>query len=250
MQGTRWIKQYGLKRTGTNLLRYLLEENFRETRVLVNILGWKHGPWSPEVDWTGSDWDIGVDPGTAMSALQLDELAQLRTAHQEGTLRYVASVKNPYAWLTSYFNFRRARGEIAARCFEAIPQKHFLYDLDLYIRTNQSYLELMARFPDRALLVRYEDILTDFRGTMNQLRDRLGLENLSHEYSLPRRRMGRGNDAVPHSHLLAYPESQQAFDPGHYLNHLYVQDFTSEQLEWIRSRVPQALMQALDYPIF
>ena len=37
------IKQYGLRRTGTNLLAFLLTKNY-DVKVHVDTLGWKHGP--------------------------------------------------------------------------------------------------------------------------------------------------------------------------------------------------------------
>ena len=40
------IKQYGLQRSGTNYLAFLLEQNYY-VDVWVNRGGWKHGPYTP-----------------------------------------------------------------------------------------------------------------------------------------------------------------------------------------------------------
>jgi len=46
---TTYLKLHGIARSGTNWLRAVLDANLMpEVRVLVNVLGWKHGyPW----DW-------------------------------------------------------------------------------------------------------------------------------------------------------------------------------------------------------
>lgn len=45
-----FMKQFGVKRSGTNYIRALLMRNFDVT-VLVNILGWKHGLYEPPMSW-------------------------------------------------------------------------------------------------------------------------------------------------------------------------------------------------------
>ena len=54
------LKIFGLQRSGSNYLQWLLEQNFVATRVLVDETGWKHGPVPSRVDWSGRDWH---DPG-------------------------------------------------------------------------------------------------------------------------------------------------------------------------------------------
>jgi len=73
-KGVEYIKIHGLQRSGTNYLSHLINENFQNTQVLVNLGGWKHGPYM-------LPWAIG------------------REAHVVGI------VKNPYAWLVSVFKY-------------------------------------------------------------------------------------------------------------------------------------------------
>lgn len=69
-----YIKIHGLQRSGTNYLSYLINENFENTKVLVNIGGWKHGyymcPWA-----TGKE------------------------------IHTLVIVKNPYSWLSSIYDY-------------------------------------------------------------------------------------------------------------------------------------------------
>jgi hypothetical protein len=45
-----YFKQYGLQRTGTNYLRFLIEDNFLDTHVFMSILGWKHSLFNSSQD--------------------------------------------------------------------------------------------------------------------------------------------------------------------------------------------------------
>jgi hypothetical protein len=71
---TEYIKIHGLQRSGTNYLSHLINENFENAKALVNLGGWKHGPYS-------APWMIGKE------------------------VHVLAVVKNPYSWLTSVFNY-------------------------------------------------------------------------------------------------------------------------------------------------
>ena len=51
MTSPKFVKQHGMQRTGTNYVRALIEDNW-DTKVLVNVLGWKHGvSW-----WSWEEW--------------------------------------------------------------------------------------------------------------------------------------------------------------------------------------------------
>tara|TARA_B110001450_G_C17296553_1_gene349659 strand:- start:290 stop:511 length:222 start_codon:yes stop_codon:yes gene_type:complete len=40
---TYYFKIYGMKRTGTNYISTILVNNFLDTKVFMNVGGWKHG---------------------------------------------------------------------------------------------------------------------------------------------------------------------------------------------------------------
>ena len=54
------IKQYGLRRCGTNYLRWLVEHNFKDVIFLENQGGWKHGPVQTKLDLMGTTWNDPV----------------------------------------------------------------------------------------------------------------------------------------------------------------------------------------------
>lgn len=69
-----YIKIHGLQRSGTNYVSYLINENFENSKVLVNLGGWKHGHYM-------CPWAVGRE------------------------LHTLVIVKNPYAWLTSIYDY-------------------------------------------------------------------------------------------------------------------------------------------------
>jgi len=69
-----YIKIHGLQRTGTNWLSHLINENFHNAKSLVNLGGWKHGPYT-------APWMIGKE------------------------VHVLGIVKNPYSWLASMYNY-------------------------------------------------------------------------------------------------------------------------------------------------
>lgn len=68
------VKIYGLQRSGTNWLTFLVNENFEDVTVLVNEGGWKHGYYM-------IPWVMGQET------------------------HVLSIIKNPYAWLVSVYNY-------------------------------------------------------------------------------------------------------------------------------------------------
>ena len=74
---TTYIKQYGIQRSCTNFVKVLLENNLKNTTVLTNVLGWKHGPHKDKIDWEGKDWNVGEKLEEYVSS---EELLKIKNA--------------------------------------------------------------------------------------------------------------------------------------------------------------------------
>lgn len=72
--GIEYIKIHGLQRTGTNYLSHLVNENFVDAHVLVNLGGWKHGHYH-------APWFLGQE------------------------VHILVLAKHPYSWLVSMYNY-------------------------------------------------------------------------------------------------------------------------------------------------
>lgn len=104
----RYLKIWGLKRSGTNFMRYVLEGNFRDVRALADVCGWKHGTISevPESRWR--HWY--PEQSRPVKPIEDDLLAEILDAYLGGLVDHVMVVRNPYDWLVSSLRWRRGPG--------------------------------------------------------------------------------------------------------------------------------------------
>ena len=103
----KFVKIYGLQRTGTNYLTAMLKRNFSDVGILVNELGWKHDSVSlNNVDWNGSDWCSPYSNETEQQAernvyLNTFNLEDLKNSYDTDQIHYLFCIKNPYSWYDS-----------------------------------------------------------------------------------------------------------------------------------------------------
>src|SRR5260370_38878246 len=108
-------------RTGTNLVKFDLEETFTTVRVLVNIARWKDAPASRPFNWLGTNWEgDGIDVDVA-KRIEAEDLAAVRDALATGGLRYAISVRNVYAGLVSYLRFEHWYDDPPVRELSDLP---------------------------------------------------------------------------------------------------------------------------------
>src|SRR5205085_12259637 len=82
------VKQQGAMRTGTNLVKFALEENFTNVRVLVNIGRWKHAGAVTPFNWHGLDWEGEGRSVEVFSRISRDELSAARAAFEAGAVQF------------------------------------------------------------------------------------------------------------------------------------------------------------------
>ena len=142
------VKVYGILRSGTNYLSALLEANFRVHSLDSTEKGWKHGP-------------IQVHP----------------------EVRSVLIVRDPYTWITSFYDWERIHNRTEAQLSEFIssPVTHRRLRecwnvSDPIDAWNTAYSSWLASADERDLVViRYEDLLSDFGVELRRVEDRYHL---------------------------------------------------------------------------
>lgn len=117
--GPNYLKQYGMKRSGTCYTKAFIEQNFIGVCVVANILGWKHGPHYIDKNYDGQSW-LGDHRKRNRSIIDGENEKVIRricAAYDTGNIGYVVTVRNPYLWLMSYAWYASVR--LSAKAIQA-----------------------------------------------------------------------------------------------------------------------------------
>lgn len=229
---TTYIKQYGAKRTGTNYLRWLLEANFKDVSVLTNILGWKHGPHPTKVDWSGRDWDHRRTESSAkLAALVTPEI---KKAHEDGLIRYCILVKNPYSYYASH-----------VRLWPNEDKSDADYAHDLITTWNTLYtnwLEL-SKSAEWALVVRFEDLITDKESCLNRISSEFRLSAVGKIIDTNKSLRALNETTMNQKQFIR----KKTFDAEFYTGKKYMSVITQEALNAINKMLDPNLMDEFGY---
>lgn len=171
------LKTFGLPRTGTNLLYWLLTLNFKNYVAAraehdQDYLGWKHGV-----------------PREIEHYLELEDLLK-------ETVRFVFTTRKYESWVTSYSVKHFGSWENPSRF--AVNDKRSVFctpvgleiyknPKDLYDTKNKAYLDFCDQNPDRAMIVSFEDLTSDQEGVVKAVQDKFGLEpSHNHIVTIPK----------------------------------------------------------------
>ena len=230
------LKEFGAHRSGTNFLRVILQENY-EVAVLTNTGGWKHGYYEVPKH-LGREVDCAI------------------------------CVKNPYAWITSYYNFRNPKKEMPfaeyvrkPAIFEGVGQRiECPNPMRFWVQMNEHWLSLELK-ERRKFLFRYENVLADPIGAVQELVRSLGLKRRQPllykvkravglagsepRFFLPSIRLG----AVPQKYKNCHIKSGEPFDAGRYTERKYLALFDPGSLEFINQQLDTSVLAQLSYPL-
>jgi hypothetical protein len=240
-----FIKQQGAMRTGTNLVKFALEENFTNARVLVNIGRWKHATAETPFNWRGIDWEgegVSVD---VLSRISGEELSAARAAFDAGAVRFAVSVRDVYSWLWSYIRFTRPDDTCPLPPLTQLPREYVVEALEQWNRLYRSYLSLLGS-EHGAMLFRFEDLLTNFNATLDQARSLWGLEPRHARYVRPTRYLRAGIDGESRSELL---EPSLPFDRRRHLSDKRPGQFNDIVLALIRQTIDRDALRAYGYDV-
>ncbi len=254
---TVFLKQYGAQRTGTNYLRILLQKNYSDACMLMHVLGDKHSPPAPlDEIWMAAQAE--ADPSLAFvsnatflhpslstsqrSARQHEELRRvagpLAEAYRNRSLGFVVSIKNPYAWAVSiamYEGVIRRGATLMAALTEFVRLRCSMFN-----QRYHSWLELTARNPSRALIVRHEDLVGDPECVLGQLDETFAL-----------RRAGPFVDEPRAAPMILWDDTNEpagdAFDRSYYLEKRYLDRLSPEALQTVTATIDWELMRAFGY---
>lgn len=239
------VKQQGAMRTGTNLVKFALEENFTNVAVLVNIGRWKHATADTPFTWQGENWEA---PGRILdisTRITPAELRTVRAAVDAGTMRYAISIRNVYAWLVSYLRFAHwydnpPLGELSDlgddEIITAVQQWNVLY---------RGYLELLSNGRS-SVLFRLEDLHTAFDVTLERSRLQWGLQRRHWRYLSPDRYLRAGIDGQSRSELL----ESSLFDRKSHHPDGRLGELHGSVLDLVRNTVDEDVVRAYGYEVW
>lgn len=151
----RVAKFYGMMRTGTSYFQKIVRMNFCDLKVLSNGMQWKHA------------YPINPDPYHISKNEEFKN--KIVKAYEENAILYLFVIKNPYSWIMSMC--KRRRWDINKQPVDFIQ--------DLCFKWNGmvgEYVKWSWKHPDTSRVLRYEDIIIDFDGTLDSLCKDFNLE--------------------------------------------------------------------------
>lgn len=143
-------------RTGTNYISTILVKNFLDTKVFMNIGGWKHG----EIIQIPNKINLvnAVD-NTCKKKINVTETINLFKINK---VKFIVMIKNPYMWINSICEFRNKSLNDHSFIIKKIKIWNTLYtNYKQYIESGKAYLikyEKLIQEPERVL----ENLIKEF----------------------------------------------------------------------------------------
>jgi hypothetical protein len=237
------VKQQGAMRTGTNLVKFALEENFTNVRVLVNIGRWKHATADTPFTWNGENWEAPGHRLDVYTRITPAELRTVRAAVDAGTMRYAISVRNVYSWLVSYLRFEHWYDDPPLAELADLDDEEIIAAVRQWNLLYRGYLELLSD-ERTSMLFRLEDLHTAFGVTLDRSRSMWGLRRRHPSYVRPQRYLRAGIDGQSRSQLL----ESAPFDRRHHAD-ARLGELGGSVLDLVRATVDADVVRAYGYQV-
>ncbi|MFC3206402.1 hypothetical protein [Aquamicrobium soli] len=226
------FKLYGLFRSGTNLLKLLIEQNMEAT-CRVNIGGHKH-LYTP-INF-GND---GYEPPSE------DILVCVKDpyANMHSLFKYAHTVDFQHFQCDSNWDaFLRSRFVVSLNTQPKVPGFLFRTPVDYW---NSHYFHMLSLPEARTMIIRYEDVLSNPGEVLQRIASRFPAANLTNEaIKLPWRRLRRMGEDLGHRPLTYRP-----FNMSWYSERRYMQEFSDDNLAAMREALDADVVKRLSYSI-
>ena len=170
----KYFKVYGLHRTGTNYISSLIEKNFKNVHVFVNIGGWKHG----DIDLY-QDEIISIHDGITEEKYDINHIKNLFEKQQ---VNFFVCVKNPYTWLDSYLRFKKLKKN----------KTNISNGVKLWNERYKNYRENIDN--GNAYLVKYEEVISNYAKFLSKFEKRFHLKKNGKKFVNIKNKLDANND--------------------------------------------------------
>jgi hypothetical protein len=223
---------YGLQRSGTNYMEKLLPSNFKDVH-LENVAYHRSLPLHKHFRLYDEMYYVPepkyLNNFSYPSFSDLDAHVQRLTGKE--ILHYVVVVKEPYSWYISYCKL--AQKNNWPTYMKKWANQHYMIDYSLFVR---KWLDFQAEAPDKVVVLRYEDLLADLEGSLEQIRTKFGLEMKHDSY--------QNFSKVNMSKKFGEKRRQ------YYLNKEFLNLLTDEELYVLTENLDPTVVEELNYELF
>jgi len=216
LDSVMYFKQYGAQRTGTNYLKRLVELNFKNVTVFGSVLGWKHGMFETGNGYqhkcdSHKQW---VDDKTKYGDVYSVDQHRLKYTPQElhdacERLNYLISIKNPYAFVCSYKNFRAKK--------QPWNESKVIDWLKNYLDCYSRWKDLYNNNSGCSILVDYDDLICNRNIVLAKIQTKFKLEKKHEEFVQESKTVKASTD---HGLLI----SKEKFDTDYYSERRYMDE--------------------------
>lgn len=227
----KFIKIYGLQRSGTNYVSHLLNSNFKNTKVLVNVGGWKHGHYALPYAFK-EEMDLAI------------------------------VFKNPYAWLRSVYEYwgpdkkLNIGPDLRNVSFEDFVKSRATYEIQKGVpyliraanavqywnNMNYHWLTIMTE-KSKICHITYESVLVAMHKTLLQLMEVYQIEPKSEDLDFTESKF----TFTPSGESLKQNKEDQFDKKEYYIQSKYLQHYTPELIDFVNQNLDQEVMQKLGY---
>ena len=227
----KYLKVYGLHRTGTNYLFTLLCLNFKNINLFMNLGGFKHGnliKFPKEEDILNKYLDMPTHLNYK------DKVESIKTLFEEEKVIFLVTVKNPYLWIISHAKFHGSEF-----CNKNI------------VRFSKHWSEMYAKYAESikdgtAHLVKYEDVLTSYDNFLDNLQKKYDLEKNHTEYINIDKEILPCKDSELGKHNIKNFFTKRDY----YLNPDLEKIYTTEQISLINQNLDKNVMEFYNYSFY
>jgi len=224
----KYFKQYGMMRTGTNYILSLIEMNFKDAKVFLNLGGWKHGNLIryPDEKELFEHVDIYAQSRERRRTFELIQL------FREEKVDFLIHVENPYLWIISLINLGESK---------EITNEKVLKHSKEWSSTYRKYRQYLK--DDIAYLIRYEDVIKDPSLFLKKIQDKFGLTPKKETFE------NINNIVLPmhESEKRKFDDYMMFNKKNYYLNPDVKKIFTEEQIHLINKNLDEELMKYFGY---
>ena len=163
-QPKEFFKQFGLQRSGTNILKALIEINFTRCHVLTQFLGNKHTPKG----W-GEMTDLLIEEDETDYGISKEERQKISDLVESRSLRIIINIKEPIPWLESFHRYQSEKLIGRGKNPPEFDESWVRDKLIMWEEKVVSWCEFAKSNPENCLLVRLLQIINEPEAILNEI---------------------------------------------------------------------------------